>query len=108
MMIHRINTDWYSLIPLITKGDQNAKKALVDSLVSISSMLDEPPFFMTEEFTLVDCCVTPLFLRLKSWGCEIPPYATGLLGYIKKVFKRESFLESLTPVEKNWLAMTTL
>ncbi|NBW57375.1 stringent starvation protein A [bacterium] len=104
MMIHRINSDWYTLLPQILKGDQAAKKALVDSLVSISSMLDEPPFFMTEEFTLVDCCVAPLFLRLKAWGCDIPQQATGLLGYINKIFKRESFVQSLTATEKNWLA----
>jgi RNA polymerase-associated protein len=106
MMIHRINTDWYSLIPALEKGDAEAKKELIDSLVSISSMLDETPFFMTEEFTLVDCCVIPLFLRLKQWGCEIPPQALGLSGYIKKVCKRESIAQSLVSNEKEWLEDT--
>lgn len=102
MMIHRINTDWYSLIPALEKGDAEAKKTLIDSLVSISSMLDETPFFMTEEFTLVDCCVIPLFLRLKHWGCEIPQQALGLSAYIKKVCRRDSVTQSLISDEKQW------
>jgi RNA polymerase-associated protein len=104
MMMHRINSDWYSLIDALEAGQPAARKELLDSLVSISSMLDEPPFFMTDEFTLVDCCVIPLFLRLKHWGCHIPAHATGLWGYIKKVMKRESVLQSLTPMEKIWLS----
>lgn len=103
MMMHRINSDWYSLIPELEAGNPTAKKELLDSLVSISSMLDEPPFFMTDEFTLVDCCVIPLFLRLHHWGCKIPPHAAGLWGYIKKVMKKESVIQSLTPMEKTWM-----
>lgn len=103
MMIHRINTDWYSLIEKIESGDVIAQKELTDSLVSISSMLEEPPFFMTDEFTLVDCCVVPLLLRLSKWGCKIPLQARGLWDYIKKIMKRETVLESLTATEKQWL-----
>lgn len=103
MMMHRINTDWYSLIEKIESRDVIAQKELTDSLVSISSMLEDPPFFMTDEFTLVDCCVVPLLLRLNQWGCKIPPQARGLWDYIKKIMKRETILESLTPTEKQWL-----
>ncbi|MBM4222398.1 MAG: stringent starvation protein A [Gammaproteobacteria bacterium] len=103
LMMHRINEDWYTLIPKIEQKDQAAKKELIDSLISISSMLEEPPYFMTDEFTLVDCCVIPLFLRLKHWGCAIPKHATGLWDYIKKVMKKESVMQSLTATEKVWL-----
>lgn len=104
MMMHRINSDWYSLLEGLEAGQPSARKELLDSLVSISSMLDEPPFFMTDEFTLVDCCVIPLFLRLKHWGCQVPAHATGLWGYIKKVMKKDSVQQSLSPAEKTWLA----
>jgi len=104
MMMHRINSDWYSLVPALEAGQASARKDLMDSLVSISSMLDEPPYFMTDEFTLVDCCVIPLFLRLKHWGCHLPAHATGLCEYIKKVMKKESVIQSLTPGEKIWLS----
>lgn len=104
LMIHRVNTDWYSLLPEINKGSKSAKKELIDSLVSISPLLEETPFFMTEEFTHVDCCVAPLFLRLKQWKIDIPPQAKGLLSYIRKIFKRESFVQSLTPLEQTWLS----
>jgi len=103
MMMHRINSDWYSLLNKLDAGDLGAKKELIESLLSISSMLDEPPFFMTDEFTLVDCCVIPLFIRLKAWNCVIPPQATGLWGYMKKVMKRESVIQSLSAQEKTWL-----
>ena len=104
LMMNRVNTDWYSLLPEIHKGNKQAKKELTDSLVSISPLLEETPFFMTDEFTLVDCCVAPLFLRLEQWKIELPPQAKGLINYIKKVFKRESFIESLTPLEQTWLS----
>lgn len=104
LMMNRVNTDWYRLLPEIQKGSKQAKKDLADSLVSISPLLEETPFFMTDEFTLVDCCVAPLFLRLEQWKIDIPPQAKGLLNYIKKIFKRESFVQSLTPLEQTWLS----
>ena len=43
-----------------------AKKELRESIISIAPIFAEKPFFMNEEFTLVDCCVAPILWRLKE------------------------------------------
>ena len=55
---------------------------------------------MSDEFTLVDCCVAPLLWRLPAVGIELPRQAKDILAYAERLFERESFRESLSEVEK--------
>jgi RNA polymerase-associated protein len=41
-----------------------ARKELRDSLITIAPIFSEKPFFMSDEFTLVDCITAPIFWRL--------------------------------------------
>lgn len=105
LMIYRINRDWYSLynklvdprVDDLTK--EQIRKELSDSILGIGPIFDEMPFFMSEEFSLVDCCVAPLFWRLPSVGITIPKEAKAILEYQNRIFERESFKASLTNSE---------
>ena len=57
---------------------------------------------MSEEFTLVDCCIAPILWRLPSLGIDIRPskQSKPLLAYMDTLFDRESFQESLSERER--------
>ena len=106
LMLHRVNRDWYVLMnKIISKNStptevENAKKALAESIISVSPMFKEMPYFLSEEFSLVDCAIAPLLWRLKSLGIILPPEAKPIYEYAKRLFDREAFQVSLTDSER--------
>ncbi len=106
--IYRIERDWCVAVDAITAGTANAKtldkhrKELRESLVAIAPIFAEKPFFMNEEFTLVDCCLAPILWRLPALGIELPntKQTKPLLAYMDLLFGREAFQESLSEQEK--------
>jgi len=104
--IHRIEKDWCALMDVIvakpsTKMAEAARKQLRDELVSVAPIFGENPFFMNEEFSLVDCCLVPLLWRLNSLGIDLPNtrQVKPLLDYMNRMFERESVRESLSDIE---------
>lgn len=103
LMMQRIDKDWYSLMGKILKhapdADQ-ARKELLDGLVSVAPIFAEMPYFMSEEFSLIDCCLAPMLWRLPLMGIELPPQAKPVEDYMKRIFKRKTFKASLTETER--------
>ncbi len=104
LMMYRIDRDWYSLAHDIEhKGEKTAAKArkmLRDSLTSSAEVFAAMPFFLSEEFSLVDCYVAPLLWRLPSYRIELPKQAKAVQDYAQRIFSRESFRKSLTDLER--------
>jgi RNA polymerase-associated protein len=106
LMMHRIQKDWCALVDTImdpkTKETPaaRARKELRESLLSVAPIFAEKPFFMSEEFTLVDCCVAPILWRLPAMGIELPKQGKAITDYAERLFERESFKESLSEIEK--------
>ena len=80
----------------------NAKKILRDHLTAIVPMFIEQPYFMSAEFTLVDCCMAPLLWRLSRYGVKLPMSAKPLLQYAQRLFDREAFKTSLSAIEEEF------
>jgi len=104
--IFRIEKDWCPLVATLAGGASKdaaaqAAKELKDSLVTIAPIFAEKPFFMSEEFSLVDCCLAPILWRLESFGITVPRtrQTAALLEYMERLFERESFKESLSETE---------
>jgi RNA polymerase-associated protein len=107
LWIYRIERDWCTLIDTIiaspeTKKAEAARKEFHESLMTISSIFTEKPYFMSEEFTLVDCCLAPMLWRLPQLGIKLPNnrQVKPLLDYMDRLFERPSFQESLTDLER--------
>ncbi len=106
LMIHRVNQDWYTLMDQIlnpnesTKAIDQARKSLSDSITSVIPVFAEMSFFLSDEFSLVDCCIAPLLWRLPRLGVELPAQAQAVLNYAERIFQRESFQASLTDAER--------
>ncbi|WP_221801747.1 stringent starvation protein SspA [Oceanobacter mangrovi] len=104
LWIKRIEKDWCGLIDTILKGGDDAeaaRKNLTDSLVGIAPIFAEMPYFMSDDFSIVDCCVAPILWRLPVLGIELPEkQCKPLLQYMDRLFDRESFQASLTEAER--------
>jgi len=107
LWIHRVERDWCTLVDTIvgnpeSKKAQAARKEFRESLISISDIFSEMPFFMSEEFTLVDCCLAPMLWRLPQMDIDLPNthQTKHLLAYLERLFDRPSFQESLTDLER--------
>lgn len=101
---YRVINDLYSCVEDIA-GDNDinaasAKKTLKDHMTAISAIFAQKPFFMSEEYTLVDCCMAPLLWRLEHFGIKLPASAKPLLKYADSLFEREAFKISLSEQEK--------
>lgn len=107
-LIYRINHDWYKLMHDIlertAKQAEKARKALLDNLTALGPVFADKPYFMSEEFSLIDCCLAPLLWRLPVLGIELPKQAKQVRAYMDRVFERDSFQASLTEVERELTA----
>jgi RNA polymerase-associated protein len=101
---YRVIKDLYSSIGDINSDNDisaaNAKKNLRDHLTSISAIFAQKPYFMSDDYTLVDCCMAPLLWRLEYYGIKLPASAKPLLKYASKLFEREPFKISMSEQEK--------
>lgn len=107
LFMHRIEQDWCTLIESIynSRSDNVVKrsiKELREGILAIAPIFAEKPFFMNDEFTLVDCCIAPILWRLPTLRIDIRPgkQSKPLLAYMDALFKRESFQQSLTEQER--------
>jgi len=108
LYIKRIANDWCLLFDRLV--DENLKPAeekklktqLKSLIVATNPIFKEKPFFMNDEFSLVDCCIAPILWRLPQVGIEIPNDTKNkpVNEYMKKVFTREAFINSLTELER--------
>lgn len=105
LMMYRIEENWYSLMNTIIYGDtakaEAARKQLREELLALAPIFNDTPFFMSEEFSLVDCYLAPLLWRLPVMGIELTGAgAKEIKLYMTRVFEREAFLASLTEAER--------
>jgi len=106
LFVYRIQKDWCTKVDAIVTAKSKesvnrARKELRESLVAIAPVFAEKPFFMSDEFTLVDCVLAPVLWRLDSLGIELPEKTSvPLTDYMKRIFARESFQLSLSEVER--------
>ncbi|HEX7027373.1 MAG TPA: glutathione S-transferase N-terminal domain-containing protein [Gammaproteobacteria bacterium] len=103
LALYRIEHDWYSLLGDI-EDDQDkasqARKYLRESIASIAPIVERMPFFLHDEFTVVDCSIAPVLWRLTHYGIELPGQAKAVLKYAERLFERPSFRSSLSAVER--------
>ncbi len=106
LFAHRIQKDWCGLVDTIVAGRsketviEKARKELREGLITIAPIFTEKEFFMSDEFTLVDCCFAPILWRLPVLGISLPPKsAKPLTDYMNRMFRRESFQASLSEAE---------
>lgn len=108
--IWRFEQDWFKLADVMLRhpdsldaqAKRKAQKQLADTLVSLTPLFQHYPFFMSESFTILDCMLAPIFIRLKQMGVVLPAQqCRPILLYCQRIFSRPAFLKSLTAEEQN-------
>ena len=106
LLLYRIERDWCRLINVLVDGKTTeaaklvARKELRESLTGVAPIFAEHPYFLSEEFSLLDCCLLPILWRLPALGVELPRQAKALLDYMARNFARPSFQASLSHAER--------
>lgn len=108
LFIQRIQRDWCDLFDSLMDGvpEAKAKKMrteLKSQILSMSPILKEKEFFMSDEFSLVDCCIAPILWRLPLIGIELQKDAKTkpVYEYMQRVFTKPCFVNSLSELEKD-------
>lgn len=103
LALFRIENDWYSLLPDLDGGEKSrrdkARIALRDSIAAAADVFAARPFFLSDEFTMVDASIAPILWRLASWNVRLPKQATPVEDYMERMFAREGFRRSLSEAE---------
>lgn len=104
LMLHRIDKDWYSLWNALSGRERGkatkARKTIQEDLTVLAPLFENFKFFMSDEFSLLDCTLAPLLWRLPSLGVKLPASAKAVEKYAERIFRRDSFQASLSDVEK--------
>ena len=105
LALFRIEKDWYELADKIessgdTKSANQARKQLKESLLSSGEIFATKPFFISDDFSLVDCTVAPILWRLQHYGIELPGNVKAIQQYMDRIFSRPSFQSSLSELEQ--------
>lgn len=105
LVIHRLEREWGPLVKLLETGKASetraAAKDLTSFLVQLLPIFQSSPYFLGEEFTLVDCCLAPVLWRLPAFGITLSASEAKILNrYTDRVFQRDSFQASLTETER--------
>ncbi|MDE2092170.1 MAG: glutathione S-transferase N-terminal domain-containing protein [Gammaproteobacteria bacterium] len=104
LALYRIERDWYSLVDEIeqspVKPHARAKKLLRESLLAAADAFSVKPYFLSDEFSLVDCSVAPILWRLPRYEIDLPAQARNIGKYAERIFNRPAFKSSLTEIER--------
>ncbi|MDA9786176.1 glutathione S-transferase N-terminal domain-containing protein [Gammaproteobacteria bacterium] len=105
----RIDKEWCPLLDTLIKQELSEKELLkireelLHEISTVSPAFKEFNFFMSEDFSLIDCYLAPILWRLPSVGINLPlnRHLKPLLDYQGTIFSRPSFQDSLTLIERD-------
>ena len=100
---YRVQRDFYALVEDVENGDKGvanaARKCLRDHLSTLAPIFAQKTYFMSDDYSLVDCYLAPILWRLPAYGVRLPAHAKALQKFADRVFEREAFAQSLTEAE---------
>jgi RNA polymerase-associated protein len=108
MTLHRIEQDWYSHVPAIEsrerREEQRARRRLLESIVAAEPLLRLRPWFLSEQFSLIDAAVAPILWRLPHWEIDLPAGVPSVQRYLAKLLAHPALRASLSPAEREMRA----
>jgi len=103
LALYRVENDWYRLLDDLQHGGEKkqarARKMIKEMLVASAEVFAAKTFFLSDEFSLVDCTIAPILWRLSFFRIDLPDSAKPVTDYMNRIFERESFIASLTDAE---------
>jgi RNA polymerase-associated protein len=104
--LYRVERDWYTLANDIEQGagsatSEHSRKVLAEAICASADVFKAKPFFLSDEFSLVDASIAPILWRLQAYGIELPVQAQPIVKYMNSIFARSTFRTCLTPAERS-------
>ena len=87
-------------VVLGTRSENVHRKKLKSLLVSSEDLFGIQEFFLSDDFTIVDCVIAPILWRLDLFGIELPDDQKLIEAYMKRIFSRKAFRDSMTEDEE--------
>lgn len=105
LALYRIESDIYRLVPILEEGGANdlrrARKELRETLMGVVDIFNAKSYFLSDEYSLVDCTIAPVLWRLEQYGVELPKQGAPILRYAKRLHERRLTRRSLTDDESD-------
>jgi RNA polymerase-associated protein len=103
--LYRLERDWYGFAREIEadpvgKAGAQARKVLGEAISASAEVFRAKPFFLSDEFSLVDATIAPILWRLPVYGIELPAQAQPIVRYMNSLFARPGFRASLSVAER--------
>lgn len=102
LLIYRINKDWFKTLNYILNLKSNLsenldeyKKNLLIQIESAKLLFKEMPYFLSENFSLIDCWISTLLWYLQEIDKNFLEKEKIIYDYSKKIFARNSFQKVL-------------
>lgn len=104
MVLHYIEKDLYGLlVDVKSSGEKKstaAKQKLKDNIMLSLDFIQGKKFFLSDDFSIIDCSMAPILWRLPEYDIELPNTAKPILKYADRLFERTSFIENLSEQEE--------
>lgn len=102
--LNYIRREWEPAIQTIFSSDdkkviEKARKHLKEEIIKLTPAFQHKPYFMSDEYTVVDVTMSVIFWRLNAMEIDIPKTHRAFHEYAKRMYMRESFRDSLTDLE---------
>jgi RNA polymerase-associated protein len=103
--LYRVERDWYGLAQDIdldreSKTAAHSRKVLCEAICASAEVFKAKPFFLSDEFSLVDASIAPILWRLPFYGIELPAQAQPIVKYMNSIFARSTFRACLSVPER--------
>lgn len=103
LALYRIENDWYSLVEHLDHGSgpefDAARKMLTESLVASADVFAAKPYFLSDEYSMLDATLAPLLWRFERYGIKLPKQAAVVSDYANRLFDRSGFRKSVAEPE---------
>src|SRR5277367_5977491 len=104
--LYRVERDWYGLARDIEREPDgkvaaNSRRILGEAITASAEVFRAKPFFLSDEFSLVDASIAPILWRLPAYGIELPVAAQPIVKYMNAIFARSTFRSCLTEAERD-------
>ena len=94
MVLHYIEKDLYGLLESVKSSGEkkasNAKQQLKDNLMMSLDFIQEKKFFLSDDFSIIDCSMAPILWRLPEYGIQLPASAKPIMKYADRIFGKEA------------------
>lgn len=106
LALHRIEHDWYGLVDELQgatdkKQAERIRRQLRESILGSSDVFGAKRYFLSDEFSLLDCSIAPILWRLPFYGIELDGHGQTVRRYMDLVFARRAFRDSLSEAEQD-------